>query len=156
MSPLVLLVSLVLAQLPSYEFDDERWRELGSMDMGHAATITLAMLASLVVGVILAVYIIKHVLKAPMLNRIVLQTAFQPPVEMAHGYTAAAPAAPAVAAGEVGVATSDLRPSGLALFGDRRVDVVSQGDFIAAGTRVRVIEVSGNRVMVESVERGDE
>ena len=56
----------------------------------------------------------------------------------------------------MGVATSDLRPSGLALFGDRRVDVVSQGDFISAGTRVRVIEVSGNRVMVESVERGDE
>ena len=50
--------------------------------------------------------------------------------------------------GQEGVATSDLRPAGYARIGDRRVDVVSRGEGIPTGTPVRVLEVSGNRVVV--------
>lgn len=51
--------------------------------------------------------------------------------------------------GETGVALSDLRPAGKAMFGDRLDDVVTEGDFIARGTPVRVIAIEGLRVVVE-------
>ncbi|MEO0652139.1 MAG: NfeD family protein [Planctomycetota bacterium] len=53
--------------------------------------------------------------------------------------------------GQDGLTTSDLRPAGYARIGERRVDVVSRGESIPAGTPVRVLEVSGNRVVVVRV-----
>lgn len=50
--------------------------------------------------------------------------------------------------GAVGNALTDLRPAGLARFGDERVDVVTLGDFIEAGSPLRVVRVEGNRVTV--------
>lgn len=52
----------------------------------------------------------------------------------------------------VGTALTDLRPSGLARFGDERIDVVTLGDYVAAGTSVRVVRVEGNRVTVRAHE----
>lgn len=54
--------------------------------------------------------------------------------------------------GERGVVLQQLRPAGTARIGDRRVDVVSRGEFIAAGEAVEVLEVNGNRVVVRPVE----
>lgn len=50
--------------------------------------------------------------------------------------------------GKEGTATSPLRPSGVALIDDQRHDVVTQGEMIDGGSRIKVIEVSGNRVIV--------
>jgi len=47
-----------------------------------------------------------------------------------------------------GTAASDLRPAGVAEIEGQRVDVVTQGEMIAEGDRVRVTEVEGNRVVV--------
>jgi membrane-bound serine protease (ClpP class) len=47
-----------------------------------------------------------------------------------------------------GVAVTDLRPSGTAQFGDERVDVVSEGTFVEAGTAVRVVRADGYRHVV--------
>jgi len=55
---------------------------------------------------------------------------------------------PHIVPGLVGVAHTDLRPSGKALFGERLVDVVSSGDFIEANSSVRIIQVQGARVVV--------
>jgi membrane-bound serine protease (ClpP class) len=54
--------------------------------------------------------------------------------------------------GAVGVAESDLRPAGIADFSDHRVSVVTEGDYIHAGERIRVVEVESNRVVVERAE----
>jgi len=54
--------------------------------------------------------------------------------------------------GAIGKATTDLRPAGTAQFGDRRVDVVTMGEFIERGQAVRVIQVEGPRVVVRKVE----
>ncbi|HEY5341497.1 MAG TPA: NfeD family protein [Candidatus Aquilonibacter sp.] len=51
--------------------------------------------------------------------------------------------------GASGVASSYLRPAGIALIGDRRVDVLTEGEFIAAGTPIRVTRVEGARIFVE-------
>ena len=51
-------------------------------------------------------------------------------------------------AGARGVVEAPLRPAGIARIDGRRVDVVSRGESIDAGTEVVVVEVSGNRVIV--------
>jgi membrane-bound serine protease (ClpP class) len=49
---------------------------------------------------------------------------------------------------KTGTALTDLRPAGVAVFGDTRVDVVTEGDYISAGSNVMVYNVYGNRVVV--------
>jgi membrane-bound serine protease (ClpP class) len=51
--------------------------------------------------------------------------------------------------GKTGVAASYLRPAGIAEIEGRRVDVLTQGEFIAQGTPIRVARVEGARVFVE-------
>ncbi len=53
--------------------------------------------------------------------------------------------------GAIGTAASLLRPAGVAMFDGRRVDVLTEGEFIAAGTPVRVTRVEGARIFVEPV-----
>lgn len=55
--------------------------------------------------------------------------------------------------GAIGTALTTLRPSGRAQFDERIVDVVSDGGFIAHGTSIEVLEVHGNRIVVQ--ERAD-
>lgn len=54
--------------------------------------------------------------------------------------------------GKEGVAHSTLRPAGTALIDGVRVDVVTRGEMIAAKTRIKVIAVEGNRVVVTTLE----
>ncbi len=54
--------------------------------------------------------------------------------------------------GREGVVVTALRPSGSADFEGRRVSVVSDGEAIPDGTRVRVINIEGNRVVVEALQ----
>jgi membrane-bound serine protease (ClpP class) len=49
-----------------------------------------------------------------------------------------------------GVALSDLRPSGTAAFGEERVDVVTEGEFISQGSPLRVLRSEGYRLVVRA------
>ncbi len=51
--------------------------------------------------------------------------------------------------GRTGTAVSFLRPAGIASIDGRRVDVLTEGEFIPQGTPVRVVRVEGARVFVE-------
>jgi membrane-bound ClpP family serine protease len=51
----------------------------------------------------------------------------------------------------MGEAVSNLRPGGKARFGDEILDVMSQGEMIEKGTRVRIIRHSASEAVVESV-----
>ncbi|MCX5638609.1 MAG: hypothetical protein NTX52_13100 [Planctomycetota bacterium] len=54
--------------------------------------------------------------------------------------------------GDTGIAVSTLRPAGKAKFGEAVVDVVAEGEFLEAGTKVKITEIYGNRVVVKTVE----
>lgn len=54
--------------------------------------------------------------------------------------------------GQTGITVTPLRPSGIALFGDRREDVVSEGVMIAENVEVEVIYVEGSRVVVRPIQ----
>ena len=53
--------------------------------------------------------------------------------------------------GKTGVATSYLRPAGVATVDGNRVDVLTEGDFVAAGSRIVVTRVEGARIFVRPV-----
>ena len=53
--------------------------------------------------------------------------------------------------GDIGEVVSKLRPAGKAKFDASIVDVVAEGEFLDKGTKVEIIEVHGNRVVVKKV-----
>ena len=49
-----------------------------------------------------------------------------------------------------GVALSQLRPSGIANINGQRVDVVTEGDLIERGAKIKVVAIEGARVVVRA------
>jgi len=119
----------------------------------------LAMLVSLLISGVGFYFITKHFGKIPGVSRLILD-AVQPSALAVGLDPAGNPirisgdevlGIGAVSVGSEGQAVSELRPSGLAQFGEHQIDVVSVGPFIEAGTAVKVIEVHGNRIVVDTV-----
>jgi membrane-bound serine protease (ClpP class) len=50
--------------------------------------------------------------------------------------------------GAAGFATSYLRPAGYAAINGQKVDVLTEGEFVAAGTPIVVTRVEGARIFV--------
>jgi len=50
--------------------------------------------------------------------------------------------------GKVGTAITPLRPAGMGLFGDERLDVVTEGEFIENNSPIKIIGVEGYRLVV--------
>lgn len=151
---LMVLASLVLASqtffIPSSSSD---YRELAD----HLST-----LGGSLVGVVLAAFVLSRFLpKMPLLTRMVLVPPGAIPVsknnepllrpDMSGSYSHPILNPNSTLIGQRGLALSILRPSGKAQFGDRLVDVVSEGPFIEVGSQIQVIEVNGNRVVVREL-----
>ena len=54
--------------------------------------------------------------------------------------------------GDLGEVASTLRPTGKAKFGDAIIDVVAEAEFLDKGTKIEIIEICGNRVIVRTAE----
>ena len=50
-----------------------------------------------------------------------------------------------------GIAITPLRPSGTVLIEDERIDVVSEGNFIQKGQKVKIIKAEGSRIVVREL-----
>ena len=53
--------------------------------------------------------------------------------------------------GKDGVALTVLRPSGMADFDGVKLDVVSDGEYLECGQKVRVVRVEGRRMVVQAI-----
>ncbi len=53
--------------------------------------------------------------------------------------------------GAIGIAVTTLRPAGKAQIGDDFLDVMAEGDYVQPGSRVQVIEIEGNRIVVKEI-----
>lgn len=53
--------------------------------------------------------------------------------------------------GEIAVSYTDLRPSGIIILNNERIDAVSEGSFISKDMKVAIIEVEGTRVVVREI-----
>lgn len=56
--------------------------------------------------------------------------------------------------GEEGEALTTLRPAGMALLGQERVDVITEGEYIGAGERVVVVRIEGRKIVVRRSRAG--
>ena len=101
-------------------------------------------LAWTLVGITVASVPVLVILWVKVLNRVFAMKATQ------KGYTSAQVHLKELV-GREGVALTQLRPSGMARFDDKKVDVVSEGEVIERDSLVRVIEVKSNRVVVRAV-----
>lgn len=53
--------------------------------------------------------------------------------------------------GEKLEAYTDLRPSGIAMIENNKIDVVTEGDFINKGSKIEVVKVEGMRIVVRKI-----
>ena len=65
------------------------------------------------------------------------------------GYNSAAKEDYSEYLGQTGVALTVLRPAGTAMIENKRLDVVSVGDFIDIDMPVRIVGVEGSKIVVE-------
>lgn len=138
---MILLSGIVLAMverplsggwLPSL---DSLLRPLGHVAAAAAGTVAIGWLAA------------RFLPRTPPYRELVLTAS----TSRAGGFVSHDP--PSDLVGRVGVTISDLRPAGVAQFGERRIDVLADGEFIATGTPVRIVRVEGFRILVEPEHR---
>jgi membrane-bound serine protease (ClpP class) len=137
----LVLVSLGLVAYGHWPRSGEEWVSFGQ----KIGPFGISMLGALVAVALVA----RYLPYIPVLNRLM----HRPAEESAEGEQALeipGHAEMQALLGAIGVAATPLRPAGKAQFGDAFVDVVAEG-FITPGTRVQVIEVEGNRVLVKEV-----
>jgi len=98
-----------------------------------------------VLGAGVCIYILgKYLPESRLYKRLVLGATNSP------GPSFSGPDAPSrIAPGAQGVARTILRPSGKAEFGDKLVDVITQGEFLSPDTKLHVLAVEGSRIVVE-------
>jgi membrane-bound serine protease (ClpP class) len=94
-------------------------------------------------AVVLGALLARWLPKTSLFQRIELSTT----LSAAEGYTASRGAAQSLL-GATGVAETVLRPAGKGRFGEQLVDVVTDGDIITKGERIKIVAVEGSRVVV--------
>jgi len=102
---------------------------------------SLIVIGELVAGTLLIVLWMRLFPKTPLGKKYILD-----PSTASH-----APTQPEKWMGSKGVALTDLRPAGSARLDGQKVDVMTTGEHLEAGTRVRVVRVDGPSVFVRPV-----
>ena len=117
--------------------------ELGVLLGDPVMNVLIALLGAL--GV--ALFLMRYMSSMPMIRWMVLQEA------QTHGpaLKESSDGASSSLIGLDGVAATDLKPSGSATINDKRVDVISSGEFISAGSEIIVTKQEGSRVVVELI-----
>lgn len=137
---LCMLAGLGLVTLDRIPQTGEEWGVLGV----KVSQYLFAMMGAIALSFTIA----RFLPKMPYANRLVLNV----PTEGSEP-TLALPGATEAAEflGAFGTTNTPLRPAGVVRIGEKFVDVVSDGGFIPAGTRVQVIQVEGTRIVVKEV-----
>ncbi|WP_404802408.1 NfeD family protein [Bacillus shivajii] len=120
---------------------------IGSMVLASYSTmnILLSILIAAVLTTIVSILFFKYVGYRGPLKRVILNDA----TKNEEGYVSNETRTDIV--GNVGEALTTLRPSGTALIGEERLDVVSEGGYIEQGRNVKVISTAGSRIVVREV-----
>ncbi len=127
---------------------------------GQVLRSTVSIILGLTAGTVGVYFVTRHFGRVPVLNRLVLtddtvvseQEAARLGVPGTHVSGDQAVGAGEVQVGQTGRALNRLRPAGQAEFDGHVVDVVSVGNWIEADRPVRVVEVHGNRIVVDVTE----
>ncbi len=96
----------------------------------------------LITGIVIAI-LIKYLPKTTMLNNLILHDS----IDVKSDYTATLSTSINLE-GAKGYAITDLRPSGTAMFNNKRYDVVADNEYIKHDSKIVVVKVEGMRVIV--------
>jgi len=89
--------------------------------------------------------LVKTMPKTKMWNKLILQRN----IEAKSGYTSDKKFGSLLK--KEGEALTDLRPAGTAIINDKRYDVVTQGEYIEKGNKIKVIEIEGSKIVVKEI-----
>lgn len=115
----------------------------------HEALISMGI--ALVASIIIIFFMVKYLVKTTVFDRIILWKK----QEKTEGYIASKESNDEYL-GKVGVALTPLRPAGSMLLDGKKLDVVTQGEFILDGTSIKVVRVEGNKIIVKRAEQESE
>jgi membrane-bound serine protease (ClpP class) len=137
----LVLVSLGLVAYGHWPRRSEDWIALSERMGAFGLSIAGAGVAAFLLA--------RYLPSIPYANRLLLRS----PEEMEEEASESPPVHAELAAllGAIGVAATPLRPAGKVQFGEEFIDVIAEGSFVQPGTRVQVIEIEGNRVVVQSL-----
>jgi membrane-bound serine protease (ClpP class) len=141
---LLMLSSLLWAMIDRYP--GETFFPTGRTLALPLLNLFIAIAAAAIVIVILA----RYLPRTSFYRRFALMTS-NPPGPSLAGAPREFATALALSPGMEGISVSILRPSGKARFADHVVDVITEGEFIASETPVKIIQTDGMRVVVKSV-----
>jgi membrane-bound serine protease (ClpP class) len=141
---LLMLASLLWAMIDRYP--GETFFPTGRTLALPLLNLFIAIAAAAIVIVILA----RYLPRTSLYRRFALMTS-NPPGPSLAGAPREFATALALSPGMEGISVSILRPSGKARFADHVVDVITEGEFIASETPVKIIQTDGMRVVVKSV-----
>lgn len=114
--------------------------------MGGDLNAVYAILISLVIAIGLFALVVKKLPSSTLWERFTLKNRSQ----TSAGFTSAADHSALL--GKTGVVLTKLRPSGSIEVEGKPVDVVSEGEFLDKGVKVKVVEVEGSRIVVRRCE----
>lgn len=142
---LLILISVVMAShtfvWPTQEYE---YRQMGRTLMQVTGTIVLVAAGAIVLG--------RYFPSLPLFNRMVLKP--EPlggPLDPLDKPLPDPDSPLFYLLGEVGHATTPLRPTGKARFGEQLVDVTADGLYIESGSVIEVVEIRGSLVVVKRV-----
>ena len=96
-------------------------------------------------GIVIAI-LIKYLPKTEMMNNLILHDSIDAKVD----YTSSIPDNSHLI-GKEGISLTDLRPSGTAMFGGKRYDVVADNEYINHNCKIKVMSVEGMRIVVAEI-----
>jgi membrane-bound serine protease (ClpP class) len=136
---LCVFVSLVLATQP-FIVPSEPW-EYDLLEINVLATVSG--IAGSFVILLLAAWLLPN---TPAFRRLTLETSHK----AEEGFSAGVQNGDSLI-GQVGVVVTALRPAGKVEIGDKTYSVVSDGEFVDAGHKARIIRVDGPRIIIEPI-----
>lgn len=135
----LMFLGLLLVTLQHWPSDQNDWTDVGATFGSIAIALALAVGGALVLTWSLP--------SLPLLNRMVLK----PPADAEPAPLSLSHSGPIELLGAMGFAVTPLRPAGKAQFGEQFLDVIAEGDYVAPGGRVQVVEIEGPRIVVKEI-----
>lgn len=112
------------------------------LSMGSVETALIQMAASFLGGIILVMLLWKYLPKTKTFNKLILHQ------QEVHGEGFVSNPQQSEYMGLTGTAQTVLRPAGTVVINGKRLDVISEGDFIDKGLTVEVVKVEGSKIIV--------
>ncbi|NLX61782.1 MAG: nodulation protein NfeD [Tissierellia bacterium] len=110
--------------------------------IGSIQSAIMSLSVAIILTAIITILLIKQGHKIEAFNKIVLSTK----QEDEEGYLSSPPKYEYL--DKEGIALTDLRPSGVIVIGEEKLDALSEGSYIQKGSQIKVVKVEGSKIIV--------